>query len=153
MSWGSTQPLAEMSSRNLLGGKGRPACEADVTAICESIVEKIWEPRRLKTLWASTVCYRDSFIIYLYRRHMKETAIGARGALVFLPYLLQSEDNNSVPNNNFVSKGRPLYEKVRAVSLNIFYISSPRVLRLVHLLTILASRSQTARSKIFCSEI
>jgi hypothetical protein len=34
----STQPLTEMSTRNLPGGKGRPAREADLTAICEPIV-------------------------------------------------------------------------------------------------------------------
>jgi hypothetical protein len=34
----STQPLTEMSARNLPGGKGRPARKADnVTAICETI--------------------------------------------------------------------------------------------------------------------
>jgi hypothetical protein len=32
---GSTQPLTEMSTRNLLGDKGRPARKADLTAICE----------------------------------------------------------------------------------------------------------------------
>jgi hypothetical protein len=36
---GSTQPLTEMSIRNLLAGKGRPARKADnLTAICEPIV-------------------------------------------------------------------------------------------------------------------
>jgi hypothetical protein len=35
----STQPLTEMSTRNLPGGKGRPACKADnLTTICEPIV-------------------------------------------------------------------------------------------------------------------
>jgi hypothetical protein len=39
MSLGSTQPLTEMSTRNLPGGKGRSAREADnLTAICEPIV-------------------------------------------------------------------------------------------------------------------
>jgi hypothetical protein len=34
----STQSLTEMSTRNLTGGKGRPARRADnLTAICESI--------------------------------------------------------------------------------------------------------------------
>jgi hypothetical protein len=33
----------------------------NLTAICELIVQKMWEPRRLTTLWASTACYRDSF--------------------------------------------------------------------------------------------
>jgi hypothetical protein len=33
---GSTQPLTEMSTRNLPGGKGRPTHKADnLTAICE----------------------------------------------------------------------------------------------------------------------
>jgi hypothetical protein len=44
----STQPLTEMSTRNLHGGKGRPVRGADnLTAICEPIVYKMWEPRRL----------------------------------------------------------------------------------------------------------
>jgi hypothetical protein len=35
----STQPLTQMSTRNLPGGKGRPARKADnLTAICEPIV-------------------------------------------------------------------------------------------------------------------
>jgi hypothetical protein len=35
----TTQPLTEMSTRNLPGGKGRPARKADkLTAICEPIV-------------------------------------------------------------------------------------------------------------------
>jgi hypothetical protein len=39
MAQGSTQPLTEMSTGNLLGGKERPAREADnLTAICEPIV-------------------------------------------------------------------------------------------------------------------
>jgi hypothetical protein len=39
MALGSTQPLAEMSTRNLPGGKGRSACKADnLTAICEPFV-------------------------------------------------------------------------------------------------------------------
>jgi hypothetical protein len=54
-----------MSTRNLPGGKERPARGADnLTVICESIVWKMWEPRRLTTLWAFTACYRDSFTFY-----------------------------------------------------------------------------------------
>jgi hypothetical protein len=38
---GSTQPLTEMSTRNIPGGEGRPARKADnLTAICEPIVYK-----------------------------------------------------------------------------------------------------------------
>jgi hypothetical protein len=65
MAPGSTHPLTEMSTRNLPGGKGRPARKADnLTAICELIVYKMWEPRRLTTLWARTACYRDSFTLF-----------------------------------------------------------------------------------------
>jgi hypothetical protein len=36
---GSTQPLTKMSTRNIPGGKGRPAHKPDnLTAICEPIV-------------------------------------------------------------------------------------------------------------------
>jgi hypothetical protein len=69
MALGSTQPLTEMSTRNIRGeggGKGRLARKADnLAAICESIVKKMWKPRRLTTLWASTACYRHSFIFFL----------------------------------------------------------------------------------------
>jgi hypothetical protein len=66
MTLGSTQPVTEMSTRNLPEGKGLQARNADnLTAICEPIVYKIWEPRHLRTLWASTACYRDSYIIII----------------------------------------------------------------------------------------
>jgi hypothetical protein len=62
MALGSTQPLTEMSTRNLPGGNGRPARKADnLTAICAPIVWKMWEPRCLTALWASAACYTDSF--------------------------------------------------------------------------------------------
>jgi hypothetical protein len=68
---GSTQPLTEMSTRNLPGAKGRPARKADkITAICEPTVYKMWKPRRLTTLWASTACYRDSFTLQYYLRSL-----------------------------------------------------------------------------------
>jgi hypothetical protein len=55
-----------MSTRNLPGRKGRPARKADnLNAICEPIDHKTWEPRRLTAIWASTACYRDSFIIII----------------------------------------------------------------------------------------
>jgi hypothetical protein len=45
MALGSTQPLTEMSTRNLPVGKGRSASGADnLTAICEPIVWKMWKP-------------------------------------------------------------------------------------------------------------
>jgi hypothetical protein len=51
MDLGSTQPLTNLSTRNLPGGKGLPALEADnITAICEPIFWKMWEPRSFTTL-------------------------------------------------------------------------------------------------------
>jgi hypothetical protein len=39
MALGSTLPLTEMSTRNLPGGKGQPACRVDNhTAMCEPIM-------------------------------------------------------------------------------------------------------------------
>jgi hypothetical protein len=64
----STQPLMELRTRNLPRGKGRLALKADnLTGISESIVQKMRKPRRLTNIWASTACYRDSFI-FLCRR-------------------------------------------------------------------------------------
>jgi hypothetical protein len=56
MALGSTQPLTEMSTRNIAGCKGRLARKADnFTAICEPIVQKMWEPRRLTGARGSVV--------------------------------------------------------------------------------------------------
>jgi hypothetical protein len=66
MTLGSTQHLTEMSTRNLPEGEGGPTRKADnLTAICELILQKMWKPRRLKTLCASTACCRGSFT-FLY---------------------------------------------------------------------------------------
>jgi hypothetical protein len=57
----------EEYSWKVLGGKGRPVSKSDnLTAIYEPIVEKMWEPQHLTTLWASTACYRDTFILLYY---------------------------------------------------------------------------------------
>jgi hypothetical protein len=63
MALGWTQPLTEMSTRNLLEGKGGPALKADnLTVIYEPIFYKMWEPRRLTSLLASTACYSLTFL-------------------------------------------------------------------------------------------
>jgi hypothetical protein len=60
MALGSTQPLTEMSTRNLPGGKKRPARTAnDFTEYL-----KMWEPQTLTTLRDSTAC-RDNFTFIL----------------------------------------------------------------------------------------
>jgi hypothetical protein len=64
MALGLTQPLTEMSTRNIPGGEGRTVRKADnLTAICEPIVYKMWEPQHLTTLWVSTARYRDTFTL------------------------------------------------------------------------------------------
>jgi hypothetical protein len=71
MALGSTQHLTDMSTRNLPGGKDWPAREAEsLIAICEPIVSKMWEPRRLTTLWAFMACYRDSFTFTCYKHSL-----------------------------------------------------------------------------------
>jgi hypothetical protein len=55
---GSTQPLTEMSTRNLPGGKMRPARRADKLAAIWAEHLKMWEPKTLATLRASTACTR-----------------------------------------------------------------------------------------------
>jgi hypothetical protein len=58
----STQPLTEMSTRNIPGCEGRPARKAgDLTAICEPTVYKMWEPQHLTILWIATARYREFF--------------------------------------------------------------------------------------------
>jgi hypothetical protein len=65
MALDSTQSRTEMSTRNLPAGKGRPVRKADnLTAICKPIIQKMWDPRRLTILRASTTCYRGSCIFF-----------------------------------------------------------------------------------------
>jgi hypothetical protein len=47
---GLTQPLTEMSTKNLPGGKGWLACKADFTVISDPVVKKMWEPEGLLSL-------------------------------------------------------------------------------------------------------
>jgi hypothetical protein len=67
MALDSTQHLTEMSTKNLPGGRRRPTRKADnLTSICEPIIKKMWEPRRLTAQWTSTACYRNIFIYLFY---------------------------------------------------------------------------------------
>jgi hypothetical protein len=45
----------------------------NLTAICDPIVYKMWEPRHLTTLWASTASYRDSFTFFTFLTCMYNT--------------------------------------------------------------------------------
>jgi hypothetical protein len=59
MALGSTQLLREVSTRNLPGGKGRPARKAENH-------RHLWAeclPRRVTTLWVCRASYRDCFFL------------------------------------------------------------------------------------------
>jgi hypothetical protein len=63
--WVQLSLVIEMTTRILPGGKGWPGHKADnLTAICELIVYKIWDPRHFTTLWACTASYRNSFTLF-----------------------------------------------------------------------------------------
>jgi hypothetical protein len=84
---GSTWTLTERSIRNLPGNKGRPVCKDDnLTAIYELIIKKMWGPRRLTTLCASTVCYRYSFTYNNYQHSLggKKKDIDRKNCLIYV---------------------------------------------------------------------
>jgi hypothetical protein len=57
-----TQPLTEMSARNLPKSKGRPERKAHIlTVIYKPIILKNLWLRHLVALWASTACYKNRF--------------------------------------------------------------------------------------------
>jgi hypothetical protein len=71
MALGSIQPLTEISTRNLPGGKKRPASRADnLTAICEPNVRASTcrKPKGLHGL------YRDHFIFIMYNGAAEDAA-------------------------------------------------------------------------------
>jgi hypothetical protein len=121
MALGLTQLLTEMSTRNLLGGKGRPARKAEnFTAICEPIVYKMWEPRRLTTLWTSTACYRDSFTFF-FSLTAFHSSIVIRKPLRPSPAV--PSDTNSLPQH--ISIGYFLSRSCYGLSRNNFPASYP----------------------------
>jgi hypothetical protein len=96
---GSTQPLTEMTTRNLPWGKGRPVRKADLTAICEPIFYKKWKFRRLTTLWASMAYYRDSFNFFTILWDV--FVISDRSSPTFrMKVLLPSSRLKSLPRTN-----------------------------------------------------
>jgi hypothetical protein len=67
--WGWLKCLPEIRRRNspVEGEEGLPARKSDnLTAICEPIVLKMWEPRRLTNLWNSTASNRDRFTVFTF---------------------------------------------------------------------------------------
>jgi hypothetical protein len=81
MTLGSIQPLTEMSTRNLPGGKRRPARKAyNVTAICVAdFLDKMWEPRRLSTIWVTMSSYKDRYYTFTFNG----SALEGKDSLMF----------------------------------------------------------------------
>jgi hypothetical protein len=74
MALGSTQPLIEMSTRNLPGGKGRSARKVDkFNAICEPTLVNAGAP---------TACYTDSFAFIQLRWSSRNSVGHIGGAIV-----------------------------------------------------------------------
>jgi hypothetical protein len=70
----------------------RPARKPDnLTAICEPIVKKMWEPRRLTTLWASTTCYSDSFTFTLL--YMVQFLIAEKQLVIYIHSVILRRSN------------------------------------------------------------
>ena len=63
---GSTQPLTEISTKNIPGGKRRPAHRADNLDTCADCFE-IWEPQPPRTLRACPGLCRDYFTFLQYQ--------------------------------------------------------------------------------------
>jgi hypothetical protein len=73
-------------------GKGRPACDSDnFTATCEPTVKKMWEPRHLTSIWASTVCYRDN-ITFIFLQQLYICVIN------FVRYLRSGQGTLQAPD-------------------------------------------------------
>jgi hypothetical protein len=51
------QTLIEMSTKDLPIGQGAASREADISTICEPIVEKMWYPRHLKKCLLHSVVF------------------------------------------------------------------------------------------------
>jgi hypothetical protein len=76
MALGSTQPLTEMSTRNLSGGKKRPAHGADnLTAMYEPMSENVGastsrNPKALHGLYRDNFTYLSSYKTFLVPQHL-----------------------------------------------------------------------------------
>jgi hypothetical protein len=87
-----------MSTRNLPWGKVRPALKAhNLTVISEPIVYKMWEPRRLTTLWTSTACYRDRFTFFMDVRPRVSLIYKENQKLEFTKWECRDSDGTKAP--------------------------------------------------------
>jgi hypothetical protein len=67
---GLTHPVTEMSTgKSFLVGKAWPVRKTDnLTATCDPLVLKMWDPRHLSTQQVTMAYYRDNFAFLFNRR-------------------------------------------------------------------------------------
>jgi hypothetical protein len=83
MELASTQPLIEMSTRNLSVGKERPERKTDnPTTICDVIIYKMWDPRRLVILQAS-MAYYGEYVQYVVVDLLKARTVKSSKTLCY----------------------------------------------------------------------
>jgi hypothetical protein len=117
MALGSTQPLTEMNEyeESSWGVKGGRRVRLTSLPLRADFLDKMWEPRRLTTLWAFTACYRDSFtILPLAKRGegglLKTRSSGNNWKPTFLWYDIDRIENDAY-NNSSLPRGR-VYQAV-----------------------------------------
>jgi hypothetical protein len=93
----------------------------DLTAICEPIIYKGWEPWHLITLWTSKVCYRDSFTFLFFNTIPASILTYYRwGNSVNLQTMVSSSiiQDTSLNTQNFSSPRLPTLGMMYPVSRN-----------------------------------
>jgi hypothetical protein len=103
---GSTQPLTEMSTRNLPGGVKGDRC-IKLTNLSPS-VSRLCEPRRLTTLWPSAVCHRNSFtfFVWLYVPNYVVMLIRSTASQTLIAQLRKVRGNLSARKRRYFVTGR-----------------------------------------------
>ena len=102
MSLGSTQPLVNMSTKNIPGGKGG-RCVRLTSPTSRAECHEIWEPKPPRTLWTTPGPLRDSLPLFLYIY-----TVFARVICALFFSILAAEKSGSVKYADFFCGGLDL---------------------------------------------